>query len=297
MMIKSELKGVLAAHNKKHGELFSEDDQRLLAIIAAQSAQVIENARLNDQEKQLLKIQEELRLAAKIQTDLLPTAAPSLPGYDIAGKSIPAQTVGGDYFDFITIDDHRLALCLGDVSGKGLPAALLMANLQATLRSQALASPSVKECVGRANALLFQSTSAEKFVTLFYGVLDSQRHVINFCNAGHNPPFVFLSGAPPIRLTRGGIVLSALEHFPFEQQETDLAPGDLLVIYSDGITETMNPQGEQFGEERLEDVIRCHREESAAEAIENTIQDVKSFAAGANQADDITLVLVKRRLE
>jgi len=145
MMVKSGLRGVLTVYNKKADALFSDDDQRLLAIIASQSAQVVENARLNEQEQTLILMQEEVRLASRIQTELLPKQPPKIQGYDIAGKAVPAQTVGGDYFDFIPIDEHRIAVCLGDVSGKGLPASLLMANLQATLRGQTLSNISAKD--------------------------------------------------------------------------------------------------------------------------------------------------------
>ncbi|MBM4162681.1 MAG: GAF domain-containing protein, partial [Ignavibacteria bacterium] len=131
MMVKSELRGVLTVYNKKEGSGFSADDERLLAIIAAQSAQVVENARLYEEEKQLIKMREELRLASRIQTDLLPKTCPQIPGYDIAAGTIPADQVGGDYFDFINLEQNLIGLCVGDVSGKGLPASLLMANLQA----------------------------------------------------------------------------------------------------------------------------------------------------------------------
>src|SRR5712692_6084662 len=149
MMVKSALKGILAVYNKKDGKIFTEGDQRLLAIIAAQSAQVVENARLYEEEQALFRMQEEVRLAARIQLDLLPKSPPEIKGYDIAGKSVPAQLVGGDYFDFIPTHDYRLALSVGDVSGKGLPASLLMASLQATLRGQTMVSSFAKECVRR----------------------------------------------------------------------------------------------------------------------------------------------------
>lgn len=136
MLTRSALKGVLAVYNKKGGKGFTLDDQRLLAIIAAQSAQVVENARLYEEERSLIKMQQEFKLAAQIQADLLPKESPKIPGYDIAGATYPARTIGGDYFDFISLDQNRIAVCLGDVSGKGLTAALLMANLQASLRSQ-----------------------------------------------------------------------------------------------------------------------------------------------------------------
>ncbi|HEY6952760.1 MAG TPA: GAF domain-containing protein, partial [Bacteroidota bacterium] len=136
LIVKSELKGVLTVFNKRGNGGFSDEDQRLLAIIAVQSGQVIETARLYEEEKAFVKMQEEVRLASRIQSDLLPKTTPTIEGYEIAGRSIPAQVVGGDYFDFIQIEDKRLAICLGDVTGKGLPASLLMANLQATLRGQ-----------------------------------------------------------------------------------------------------------------------------------------------------------------
>ena len=294
MMNKSELKGVLTIYNKKAGNDFTDGDQRLLAIIAGQSAQIVENARLNEREKQLLKMQEEVRLAARIQGDLLPKAAPTIPDYDIAGKSTPAQVVGGDYFDFIPIDEHRLGICLGDVSGKGLPASLLMANTQATLRGQTLLTPSAKECIARSNKLLFQSTSSEKFVTLFYGIVDTSQHQLCFTNAGHDNPYLFSKNGEVRRLQTGGVMLSILEDFPFEDETVPLQQGDLLIICSDGITEAMNPSQEQFGDARLEEVIRQHKESASADLIDIIIDVVKSHAGKAPQMDDMTLVVVRR---
>ena len=294
MMIKSELKGVLTVYNKKDGKQFTDEDQRLLAIIAAQSAQVVENARLYESEQALLRMKEEVRLAARIQTDLLPSSAPVVEGYDIAGKSVPAQVVGGDYFDFIPTNDHRIAICLGDVSGKGLPASLLMANLQATLRGQTLLTLSPKVCVERANKLLYLSTSPEKFVTLFYAILDPKLHQLAFSNAGHDNPFLLGADGGTQRLWTGGVVLSILEDFSYDEETVSMGPGDILVIYSDGITEAVNPAEEQFGDERLAVVIRDHRQENAAGLMESIIKEVTAFAGGRAQADDMTLVVVKR---
>ncbi len=293
LMVKAELKGVLAVYNKKGSEHFTEDDQRLLAIIAAQSAQVVENARLYETELALRRMNEEVELASQIQVGLLPKEQPQVPGYDIAGRSIPAQVVGGDYFDFIPVDDHRMALCLGDVSGKGLPAALLMANLQATLRGQTLTLDSAQGCIQRCNKLLYRSTSSEKFVTLFYGILDRDRHVLSFTNAGHENPFLF-SGGGAARLAEGGVVLSILEEFPYAEASVPFRPGDLLVIYSDGITEAVNPAQELFGEARLAAVLEEHRHASAQELIDRIIGAVRAYAGPASQADDMTLVVVKR---
>jgi len=180
LISRDQLIGLLAMFNKKDSMEFSESDQRLLSIIATQSAQVIENARLFEEETQLLWMQEEMRFARDIQIKLLPDKAPVVNGYDIAGLSIPAKDVGGDYFDFIPFSDTQLAFCLGDVSGKGLPAALVMANLQATLRGQALLKNSPAECLFNSNFLLYNSTDSKKFASLFYGILDISKNELTF---------------------------------------------------------------------------------------------------------------------
>lgn len=294
MMLKGALTGVLTIYNKDEGKAFTEEDQRLLAIIAAQSAQVMENARLNDREKQLLKMQEEVRLAARIQADLLPKASPVVVGYDIAGKSIPAEEMGGDYFDFLPLDEKRLAISLGDVSGKGLSAALLMAHAQATVRGQAMLHPSATDCLRHANPLLHKSTAADKFITLFYGVLDFVSHRLCFCNAGHTPPFLYSGEGVPRRLQTGGLMLGVQATFPYEEESISLEIDDLLVIFSDGITEATNEQGEQFGEDRLASVIRGHRSESASDIVQAIFKAAHSYAGKMQQADDMTLVVLKR---
>jgi sigma-B regulation protein RsbU (phosphoserine phosphatase) len=295
MMVKSELKGVLTVYNKKGSGGFTDDDQRLLAIIAAQSAQVVENARLNERERQLFKMQEEVSLASKIQADLLPKQSPNIPGYEIAGRSIPAQVVGGDYFDFIPINDHRLAVCIGDVSGKGLPASLLMANAQATLRGQTLINPSARECIERANRLLYESTSAEKFVTVFYGILDVSMHQLSYSNAGHDNPYLLSTADEPNRLKAGGIPLGICEEFPFGEETITMQPDDMLVMCSDGIAEAMDPHQVQFGEDKILSLLRAIRTLPAAEVIGRIIDAVRAHAGTAPQADDMTIVVVKRK--
>jgi sigma-B regulation protein RsbU (phosphoserine phosphatase) len=241
-----------------------------------------------------MRMQEEVRLASKIQMELLPQESPRLPGYEIAGRTIPAQTVGGDYFDFIPVDDHRIAICLGDVSGKGLPASLLMANLQATLRGQTLLNVSPKECLIRSNRLLFQSTSPEKFATLFYGILDVQQHVIRYSNAGHDHPFVLRRDHGPLRLSEGGIPLAMMNDFPYEEGQVTLSPGDVVVLYSDGITEAMNAAEEQFSEARVAAVLLKHQLEPPDVLIEQLTREVKEHADKTPQSDDMTVVVVKR---
>ncbi|MBP1655699.1 MAG: sigma-B regulation protein RsbU (phosphoserine phosphatase) [Bacteroidetes bacterium] len=295
LMVKGEVRGVLTVYNKKTEGGFTDDDQRLLAIIAGQSAQVIENARLYESEQALLRMKEEIRLAGQIQADLLPKVLPEVPGYDIAGRTIPAQDVGGDYFDFIPMESQQLGVCLGDVSGKGLPASLLMANVQATLRSQSLLNPPPQLCIQRANTLLLQSTSPEKFVTLFYAVLNTMNHTLTYVNAGHEHPFLFTSDPEPVRLSTGGAPLSIIDKFPFEEQTVSLAPDDLLVVFSDGVSEAMNAEQAQFGQSRLGALLPDLRHDSASVIIERIIEAVRTHAGGAPQNDDITLVVLKRR--
>jgi len=294
LMIKGEVRGVLTVYNKKTEGGFTEDDQRLLAIIAAQSAQVIENARLHESEQALLRVREEMRLAGQIQADLLPKVFPDLPGYDIAGRTLPAQEVGGDYFDFIRMDDQRICICLGDVSGKGLPASLLMANVQAMLRSQSILHAPPQLCMQRANTLLLQSTSPEKFVTLFYGVLDLAHHTLTYVNAGHELPYLFTAASEPIRLAAGGPPLGVIDRTPYDEQSVPMQPGDLLVVYSDGVTEAMNAGQVQFGGSRLDALLPGWRNAPASAIIERIIDAVRQHAAGTPQHDDITLVVVKR---
>ncbi|MBL7995055.1 SpoIIE family protein phosphatase [bacterium] len=293
MTVKSTLIGVLTVYNKKEGKAFTDDEQRLLAIIATQSAQVVENARLYEKEKELVYIQEELRLAAQIQSELLPTTFPKIKGYQLSGKSIAAQSVGGDYFDFIQMNENKLAVCLGDVSGKGLPAAMLMANLQATLRGQTLLANSPKQCIERSNKLLHQSTGDEKYATLFYGILDTATHQFSYTNAGHNPPLIISKDGSIRLLRKGGIVVAMMETFPYDEETVSFLPGDTLIIYSDGISEAMNDKEEEFGEERLEALLKKTLHRPPDEMITSIINEVNKHAGNMPQMDDMTLVVLK----
>ena len=295
LIVKSELIGVITSYNKKTPDsLFTEEDQRLLAIIAGQSAQIIENARLYEEEKALVSMKEQVKLAARIQQDLLPKAPPEIRGYDLAACSVPALVVGGDYFDFIPVRENRLSICLGDVSGKGLPASLLMANLQATLRGQTALDKPVAETIARSNQLLYESTDPERFATLFVGVLDQTDGAMSFCNAGHEHPMLFKSNGELVRLSVGGIALGVLGAFPYEQSSTRLDPGDLLVIYSDGIPDATDELDNPFGEGRLVACIREHARQPAGVLMGKIIEAVCEHERGATRVDDLTVIVVKR---
>jgi sigma-B regulation protein RsbU (phosphoserine phosphatase) len=294
LMVKSELRGVITSYNKKGNVEFTQEDQRLLAIIAGQSAQIIENARLYEEEKAFLSMKEQVKLAYQIQKDLLPKSPPDVKGYDISARSIPAQMVGGDYYDFIAVENGSMAICLGDVSGKGLPASLLMANLQATLRGQTLLNAPVNESVQRSNKLMFQSTDPEKFATLFYGVLNTKTHELSYCNAGHEIPFVFSGAGDPARLETGGMALGVMDEFPYQYDSVSLGPGDLLVVYSDGIPDAANEFDHPFGEDRLISLIHQFRDRPVAAIIDGIVDAVKEHECGMEQLDDLTLLIVKR---
>ena len=292
LRLKGRMIGVLSVFNKK-GSGFTESDQRLGTIIAAQSAQVIEHARLVEEEKALQVMQRELEMAHEIQRNLLPKTVPDLPGYDLAAKTVPARNVGGDYYDFLPSGDDHLALVLGDVSGKSMPAALLMANVQATIRGQTLLNPAAGDCMTRSNRLLYDSTDSDKFATFFYAVLDPARHELRYSNAGHNPPMLLSKGGEPRLLETGGPVLGVVPSFSFPEATVTIDPGDLLLIYSDGFTEAMNRRFEEFGEDRLLEATRAAWDLPAAGMVDSIFDAVNKHAGDAPQTDDMTLMVLR----
>lgn len=294
LFFKGKMTGLIACFNKKNHQGFTNDDQRLLSILSGQSAQVIENARLHEQEQMLIRMQEEHRLAADIQTRLLPKSAPVLEGYDIAGVTYPAKIVGGDYFDFIPVDASRLAFCVGDISGKGIPAALLMSNLQATIRAETVQTAYPCQCLNRSNRLLYRNTEADKFATLFYGILNFVKHSIVYSNAGHNRPFLVRKSGGMIELGNAGIALSLIEQFEYPEDTINIERGDMLVIYSDGITEAINESNEEYGEERFRELACSFREKSANNMVDEIVKEVSLFTGTQPQFDDITLMIIKR---
>ena len=277
-MIRSRLTGVLTAYNnQKIPSAFSEEDLRILAIIAAQSAQIIENARLHEEEQALTRMRGELRLAQEIQSSLLPRHQTTIPGYEVAGMSIPAQVVGGDYFDVFSTNNDQFALCVGDASGKGLPASLFISNVQATLHGQSLGNTSVSTCLNRVNHLLSQRTRKGLFVTLFYGVLELSTHTFNFSNAGHNRPLLRRADGTIETLKLGDIPMGFLSEFSYREDSVTFLPGDLLLIYSDGITEAKNMANTLFDESRLLHLL--HQDSPSPDRlIQHIVKEVQTFS-------------------
>jgi len=293
LRLKNKMIGVLCLFNKKDDADFTPDDQRLLSIIAIQSAQTIENARLYEEERKLLDLEEDLRTAHRIQQSFLPKENPIIKGIDIFGLSIPAKEVGGDYYDFIQIDEHHLGIAIADVSGKGTPAALLMANLHACLRGQALINRSVKDTVNKANFMLSRFMDMGRFITLFYGILDVKKKTFTYTNAGHNFPLLLDKDSNSKTLEKGGIILGISDNSVYEEETVQLNPGDLLLLYTDGISEAMNEKDEMFEEQRLLKLLKDNQDLSAQNLSEKIVDSVLSFQGTIPQGDDITLVLVK----
>lgn len=294
MMVKGKLTGLLTIFNKKNNEQFGEQDKRLLTIIAAQSAQIIENARLYEEEKMYLSLREEMRLAKQIQLNLLPKSNPEIPNYSIRGMSIPAKDVGGDYFDFINFKSGKLGFCVGDISGKGIPAAILMSNLQAAIRSTSLVQLDCAKCVEITNRLLFKTTESNKFATLFYGVLDPQTHIIEYCNGGHDRPVIIRNNGDTGGLDPTGMLIGVIEEVEYGKSTVELEVGEILLIYSDGVTEAMNAGEEEFGFDNMVTALLKNKLMNTNEILENIYNKILEHTAGHPQSDDITLMIVKR---
>lgn len=292
------LHGALCVGRPSTRGLFTARDLKLADVLAFQAALAIEHAvlhrRWREEEQAMIRIAEEMRLAREIQSNLLPTAAPTVPGYDIACRGIPAHSVGGDYYDFIPLESGSLALCLADVSGKGMPAALLMANLQATIRCQALAHAAPGECARRANRLLFHSTDSQRFATCFYGLLEPASGRLEYSNAGHDYPLLVSPEGSVTTLSAGGLLLGMMEEQRYEQGRVDILPGHLLVLYSDGITEAIDPPGRWFGLEGLHATLGQARHRPAADIVEAILAAATAHADGRPQGDDMTLVVLRR---
>jgi len=294
LVVKGRLTGVLTVYNKQRGGRFDDDDQRLLAIIASQSAQVIENARLSIEERDLAAVREQIRLAADVQSRLLPESLPSIEGWDLAGTSVPAQIVGGDYYDVVALEDGRFALCLGDVSGKGLPASLLMANVQSMVRLMCMLGFSACQTMHYANELLCRCTAGNRFVTFFLAILDPVTGELEYCNAGHNPPAVVSAGGVIDRLSTCGAVLGMIPSFTYACGHRVLTSGEVLVLYSDGVTEALDPMDNEFGEERLAWLLQGSRAFDAKTMVDDLLRAIRTHASVRTQSDDITILVARK---
>lgn len=275
----------------------NEDELGDLAAAFNEMAAAVEQGRREAVARE--RLESELKTARKIQERLLPDEIPDIPGFEITGTSLPSQEVGGDYFDFLDMGGDRLGIAIGDVSGKGIPAALLMANLQASLHAQAFRSDKVADVVSRMNDLLVKSTDSHMFATFFYGILDRSSSIFRSTNAGHNPPMLFRAGGKIERLAADGLILGFMAGQSYSSHSSRLGPGDVLVLFTDGITEAvrLHPESgerDMFGEERLIEIVQRHRSNGARVIHAEILSAVVDHAGGAPQSDDVTLVVIKR---
>jgi len=272
---------------------FTEEDLALLTVMSNIAAVRIEHARLLEVEQAEKFHQRELQQAAEIQSNFLPAVAPDVPGYELAGQSIPCRSVGGDYFDFVPLFGNRMAIVLGDVAGKGMAAALMMASLQARVHLLAEEEQNLSHFVTRLNRSVAATCPAGRFITLFILALDPATGKFTYVNAGHNPPYIRRSGGKLEQLTEGGPVIGILKAMSYTAASGSLHPGDTLVIYSDGLTEAISPADEEFGEKRLEGLLH-DSPASAQSLLEDLFGATRGFMAGRAPADDLTMVVVRR---
>ncbi|HXG64277.1 MAG TPA: GAF domain-containing SpoIIE family protein phosphatase [Blastocatellia bacterium] len=324
ILIKEQLVGILTLGPRRGGHPYSAADKEMLMSVAGQLALVIENSKLIERMVAEERLRRELALAVEVQQRLFPTRPPESPLLDLSGFCLPARGVGGDYYDFLEFDNQQIGIALADVAGKGISAALLMSNVQAALRSQTMTlgvtphpQGSVAELVSVLNRLLCRSTGAAQYVTFFYAQFDESTRQLTYINAGHNPPMLFrpqagkngngtnghkkmladalpqANGSGCLKLTTGGPVIGMFSQSQYEQESIQLQSGDILVAYTDGVTEALNAQGEEFGETQLQEVLSTTAHLSAQEIRDEIVKQVQAWCAGAPQHDDLTFIVLK----
>ena len=288
-----EILGALQAINHKGSERFQERDVALLTALSAQAAIALERDRLLKESIQKEVLESEMRLAIDIQAGFWPKEVPEYENVSFAGDSRPARHVGGDYYDFVPIDEQRIALVIADVSGKGVGAALVMAELRAVLRGRLKSSLSLEDVVGAVNDVLVEDTPVGKFATLFVAVLNTDDLVLQYVNAGHDPPFLLRARGDLHELREGGPIVGFKQGFAFPAGEEELESGDLLVMFPNGVTETQQAPEEFFGRDRLVSEIRSHREKNPDELIQHIHNTLESFQGDQPQHDDVTMVIAR----
>jgi phosphoserine phosphatase RsbU/P len=289
--------GIIYADSPIAEGRFTEDHLKVLTTLASVAAIRVENARLVEARLERERLERELALASEIQQRFQPTAPPHITGYELQGISFPCYEIGGDYYDFIEREDGRLVIALGDVSGKGTAAALLMSSLHAAIHAQSASHDSLVATISAVNRYLADNIPANRFVTLFYAELDPESGALSFLNAGHNPPLIVHAAGTVEQLASGGLPLGIKRDAEYREGRTQLQAGDVLVIYSDGVTEAVSPSGEEFGPTRLYEVVQRNVEASAAGIRDRIESSLTKFAQGTSAADDITLVIVKRQTD
>ncbi|MFC1492445.1 SpoIIE family protein phosphatase [candidate division KSB1 bacterium] len=293
MKIQDETKGIILFGDRINKNPYSEFDKEFLNTLGNQAMISLENARLFEETIEKQKMEEELAVATEIQNNLLPKRFPEFENLELEAVNIPSKYVGGDYYDFIKISDDILVTVIADVSGKGVPASLLMANLQASIRALAQEVEDPAILTGKVNDIIYENTASDKFITFFYSRFTRSTGELEYCNAGHNHPVVITNSGEITYLDEGGLILGMLPDIIYKKGKVVLNPGDTVVMYTDGITEALNHKEEEFEETRLMEVIEREHNNSASTIESSIINAVYDFVNGYPQSDDLTLVVLR----
>jgi len=294
LQTRGEMLGIMIVGYADEPHRLSGRWMNILTGIANQAAIAVESDRLTREAAEQERLAHELEVAQEIQTSFLPESCPALPGWEIAAHWRSARRVGGDFYDFLRLPNGHLGLVIADVADKGIPAALFMALSRTLVRVAALTGRGPAKALERANQLILSDARSDLFVTIFYAAIDTTTGQMLYTNAGHNPPLLVRANRQVETLRCPGIALGVLEEIQLQERETFLAPGDMLVLYTDGVTEAINADEDEFGVERLIEIVTARRREPASEILAHVDQAVTTFVAGQPQFDDVTLVIARR---
>jgi len=295
LITRGEIVGALMVDQGTRPTQFNQHEIDVVMGIAHQAAIAIEGARLGKEAEEKQRLEYELGLARQIQTNFLPEACPIVPGFEIASVWLGARQVSGDFYDFVTLSGNRLAMTIADVSDKGIAAAMFMALSRTILRTMTIGKPSPRETIERANDIIISDARSDMFVTVFHAVLDPEDGHLTYVNAGHNPPLIYRAKNKKLSPLMGnGIALGILPHVTYDEHEIKIGVGDVLLLYTDGVTEAIDSHEEQFGTERLEELVAMNAHRTAIELVDEIKRAVLNFAAEGAQFDDLTMVAVKR---
>lgn len=272
---------------------YSKDDLDILMLLASQVAIIIEKVMLHEQLIEKKRLEGQLEVARQVQLELLPASDPELAGYDISAYNFPTEEVSGDYYDWVLIYEDQIAIVIADVSGKGVPAALLMAFLRASLRAATHIGYATHISMAKVNYLLWESIERNQFVTAFYGILDGPNRTLSYSNAGHNPPLLVSPSGQHRFIERGGLPLGMFRDTRYHEYYLSFEPGDLLVLYTDGVTEANSPSGEEYGRERLANAVKANSSLSSRDLITSLQREVLNWTDGVGASDDVTFFVIK----
>lgn len=293
MKIKNETKGLILLGKRKNELVYSQSDIEFVSSVGSLAIISIDNARLFKETLEKQRLEKDLETARNIQTNLLPKSIPAFSNFEMAAFNKSARMVGGDYYDIIKLDEQNVLFAIADVSGKGVPAALLMANIQAFLKSICKMKMHLSDATNLLNDLVAENTTNGSFITFFWGIINNDKKELTFVNAGHNPPLL-IRNSQIIKLKKGGMILGVMPTIvPYLSDTIQLEAGDTIVLFTDGITEAMNVKWEEYSDEKLEAFVLDKTNLDSKRLLEEIKQSVEQFTVGAEQSDDITCLVVK----